>query len=68
MAELKLNGYYTLEDGTKSIDPINAKLFKVKTKRSKKNEDEAGDSKEVKSSKMTTKTNEEGKMKEVKVI
>ena len=65
MAELKLNGYYTLEDGTKSTDPINAKFF---TKRGKKKEGEEGDSKEVKSAKTTKMVDEESKLKPAKVI
>ena len=35
-AELKKKGYYTLEDGSKSTDPQNAHLLKIKKKRSKK--------------------------------
>jgi len=37
VAELKKHGYYTLEDGSKSTDPQNADLLKVKVKRGKKN-------------------------------
>ena len=33
--ELKKKGYFTLEDGTKTSDPINANLFKTKKKKSK---------------------------------
>ena len=36
-AELKKLGYYKLEDGSKSTDPQNAELLKVKVKRTKKN-------------------------------
>lgn len=35
-AELKKNGYYTLDDGSKSTDPQNADLLKVKAKKVKK--------------------------------
>ena len=48
--ELKKKGYYTLADGTKSTDDVNAHLLKVKKKRSKKvvvetSEDEGEESK-----------------------
>ena len=33
--ELSKYGYYLLEDGSKSTDPVNAKLLKIKRKRSK---------------------------------
>ena len=36
VAELKKHGYYTLEDGSKSTDPQNAALLKVKVKKGKK--------------------------------
>ena len=36
--ELKKKGFYTLEDGSKSTDPANKALFKLKKKRGQKNE------------------------------
>jgi hypothetical protein len=37
--ELADKGFYTLADGTKSTDEVNAELLKVKTKRAKKDKD-----------------------------
>ena len=39
VAELKKKGYYTLEDGSKSTDPQNAQLLKVKKKTTKKTDE-----------------------------
>ena len=45
-AELKKKGFYTLEDGSKSTDPQNAHLLKIKKKRTKKTQDTSEDAEE----------------------
>ena len=47
--ELKKKGYYTLEDGSKSTDPANAALLKIKKKRVEKKTEAISEERESKS-------------------
>ena len=46
--ELQMKGYYTLENGSKSTDTVNAALLAVKKKRSKKTSNDESDDEEEK--------------------